>query len=99
MTCREIAWQVDGFLKTLDRRLSTWEDEEFTRVLPELRLAFAELSPRETSEVADCVSKHIGETLEDLVRTDMNEGDLLLALDLNRKLKESLIRDGLVGRD
>ena len=55
-----------------------WDDAEFTRVLPELRLAFAELSPRETAEVADCISKHTGETLDDLVRTDLSEADLLL---------------------
>lgn len=49
---REIAWNVPRLLDRIDIVLGAWSIEEFTRALPELRLAFADLTPSETDKVA-----------------------------------------------
>lgn len=56
MTAREAAWQEHSLLVELDRRLTGWDQATFVRHLPELRLAFADLTPVETDRVAKLVA-------------------------------------------
>src|SRR5262249_37655199 len=68
---REVAWQVAGVVNALDTRFGGWDDESFLGVLPELRLAFADLTPREIARVADAVAGLHGGELTGLVRHDL----------------------------
>ncbi len=52
---REVAWQLPQLLESLDHQLKQWSDDDFLQVLPELRLAFADLLPRETDRVSQLV--------------------------------------------
>lgn len=54
---REIAWQSAEVLRAVDRLLLEWSEEEFIEALPELRLAFADLTPRETDKVGAAVAQ------------------------------------------
>ncbi|MFI5729633.1 DUF5682 family protein [Kribbella sp. NPDC051587] len=56
LTAREAAWQEERLLAELDRRLTEWDRATFVRHLPELRLAFADLTPVETDRVAKVVA-------------------------------------------
>ncbi len=95
-TAREVAWQVVGVVEAIDAQFGGWDDESFLNVLPELRLAFADLTPREIARVADAVAGMHGSELTGLVRYDLSEKDALLAVEVTRLVRESLAADGLV---
>ena len=95
-TAREVAWHVGEILESLNAQFSDWNEETFLQVLPDLRLAFADLTPREIANVADKVAQLHGQSdLGDLVHTDLTEVDLEFGLQLNRRVRQSLIADGL----
>ncbi|HEV2863315.1 MAG TPA: DUF5682 family protein [Pyrinomonadaceae bacterium] len=95
-TCREASWSLKGVLESIDRRLSGWGEEEFLRALPELRLAFADLTPRETDRVAQGVAALYGrQHLGGLYTPQVSESDVLLGVRVDRLMRESLDRDGL----
>jgi hypothetical protein len=95
-TAREVAWQVRGVIEAIDARFGGWDEESFLGVLPELRVAFADLTPREIARVADAVAGMHGTELTGLVRHDLSEEDVLLASQLTRLVRDSLKADGLV---
>jgi hypothetical protein len=64
--------------------------------LPELRLAFAEMTPRETDRIAEAVAQlHGGRSLGNLVSTDVGEAEVIANLALSRQLATLLSADGL----
>jgi hypothetical protein len=95
-TAREIAWQLAGFIRVLNEQFESWDQETFLSALPELRLAFADLTPREIVQVADRVTEvHGGSSLGELVFSDLQESDVTLALRLSEAVRASLAADGL----
>ena len=69
-------------------------------MLPELRLAFADLTPRECDQVARCVSQLAGEPgavalLAAVELEGFNEQDLLRGVAVNRHVLELLRQDSL----
>jgi hypothetical protein len=95
-TCREMAWTVSELLAAIDEQLAVWDEEDFLRILPDLRLAFADLTPRETDKIAAAVARLSGENdLGDLTHHQLTEKDLQLGLLLNQQLVKGLEADGL----
>jgi hypothetical protein len=94
-TCREASWGLKGLLESIDRRLGGWDEEQFLRALPELRLAFSDLTPRETDRVAQGVAALRGQALGRLYAPHVSEADVLLGAGADRLMRESLERDGL----
>jgi hypothetical protein len=95
-TARSVLWQVPEVLASLHEVLRQWEEEHFIRQLPNLRLAFADLTPRECDRVARAVAVHAGaEELTLTTQTEFAEADLVRALEVNRLVAEALKRDGL----
>jgi hypothetical protein len=95
-TSREVAWQVTELMRGLDSLFGDWSEETFLSVLPELRLAFADLTPREISRVAEHVAgMHNQLSLGELVHSDLHEGDVRLSLEINRVVQQSLQNDGV----
>jgi hypothetical protein len=95
-TCREAAWQNLQLIQSLDEIIAHWEESEFVSALPSLRLALADLTPRETDKVAARVASLYGEhDLGELVEFRISEGEL----EFNRRLTEvvlkTLAHDGL----
>jgi len=95
-TAREAAWQVSGLVEELDRRLISWDEPTFLRALPDLRLAFAGLTPRETDRVAEIVAALHGGVRPDVgVRHDVDEHTVAANLALSQLVAEAVERDGL----
>lgn len=95
-TAREATWQASGLLEELDGRLNGWDQPTFLRALPDLRLAFADLTPRETDRVAGVVAALHGGARPDVgVRHDIDEQAMAANLALSQLVAEALERDGL----
>jgi len=93
---REAAWQLAELLEALDTLLASWDEKTFIEALPEMRLAFAELTPRETDRVGETVAGLHGEKhLGDLVNYDVGEAQLVANLNLSKTLLAILEADGL----
>ena len=93
---REAAWQLAELLRALDVLLASWEEATFIEALPEMRLAFAELTPRETDRVGEAVAALHGEKrLGDLVNYDVGEARLKANIALSQTLLAVLQADGL----
>jgi hypothetical protein len=95
-TNRPCLWQVPALLERLNSTLCAWDENQFVRVLPELRLAFADLTAHEADRVAQTIAKQIGaQSVPSLRITGAQPEDLLLGTALNRRVEETLARDGL----
>ena len=95
-TCREAAWQNTELLQALDQIISSWDEPEFISALPSLRLALADLTPRETDKVAARVAELHGQTdLGELVQSQVTESELELNRRVTSLVLETLTRDGL----
>lgn len=95
-TARETVWQGSGVVGALDARLVDWDQRMFLAMLPELRLAFAGLTPRETDRVAHAVAElHGGERPDVAVRHDVDARTVQAFAELSRELGDVLVRDGL----
>jgi hypothetical protein len=94
-TAREAAWQQPSLLQVLDRLLANWQETEFVTNLPELRLAFAEMTPKETDRIAEAVAAlHGKEDLGRLVRYDVSAAQVQAHLAVATRLQDVLAADG-----
>lgn len=96
-TAREAMWQEAGLVPALDDRLRGWDEGTFLRHLPDLRLAFASLTPRETDRVADLVAGLHGldDGLGPLVVRDLDEGTVARHLEVAHRARALVEGDGL----
>jgi len=95
-TCREAAWQNLQLIQSLDEIIGGWDEKEFITSLPNLRLALADLTPRETDKVAARVASLYQQThLGDLMQYRTTEGELEFNRRLTELVLETLSRDGL----
>ena len=95
-TARDAAWQQPLLLHALNELLAQWNEPVFVAVLPELRLAFAAMTPKETDRIAESVAGLHGEkNLGSLVNYDVGEQQLTANLALSRTLLDVLGADGL----
>ena len=75
---------------------ANWDDDHFVRLLPLLRLAMADLTPRETDRVAKHVAEMLGtESLQLTSLPDMTVEEMLRAVDVNRLVRATLQAEGL----
>ncbi len=97
-TSCEIAWQVTEVMRALDAQFQLWDEKTFLDLLPELRLAFTALAPRDVARVAEQISNlHNAPSMGELLFTDIDESEVHFALTLNRVVRQSLHADGLGG--
>jgi len=95
-TARETAWQHPALLQSLDTLLQQWGEQAFVACLPELRLAFSSLTPKETDRVAEAVAQlHGAADLGRLVDYRLDEAQVQANLALSLTLREVLAADGL----
>jgi hypothetical protein len=95
-TAREVAWQQSTILGVLDGLISQWDESAFVASLPELRLAFAGMTPKETDRIAEAVAQlHGVETLGRLVSYDLSAEQLQSNLILSRTVHEIITAEGL----
>ncbi len=95
-TAREAAWQQPRLLEVLDGLFGEWSEEAFVANLPELRLAFAAMTPKETDRIADAVAAlHGDEHLGPLVHDDVDAAAVQAQLELSQRVAAILTGDGL----
>ena len=95
-TAREAAWQQPALLGVLDGLLQRWGEDTFVALLPELRLAFAGMTPKETDRIAGSVAAlHGASELGPLVIAGTSPAQLQANLALGLRLAEVLAADGL----
>ena len=83
-------------LAGLHDQLAAWDDDHFIQLLPALRLAFADLTPRECDRVAEAVAALTGESpIRAFDLGGFDETDLLRGAAVNRHVLEVLRQDGL----
>lgn len=93
---RSACWQVPEVVRALHETLEALEEEPFIAVLPHLRLAFADLTPRETDLVARAASALAGGGRIALsAQPGVTEADVVRGLRVDRRVREQLTRDGL----
>ncbi|HKS54614.1 MAG TPA: DUF5682 family protein [Steroidobacteraceae bacterium] len=96
VAAREALWQADGVFAALREIVENVDDGEFMRLLPELRMAFAGLAPRETDRLAAVVARALGtDTLGSLVNYQVSEALVARNLQLSEQIAAILRRDGL----
>jgi hypothetical protein len=80
----------------LDRLLQQWSDRDFLATLPELRLAFAAMTPKETDRIAQAVAQlHGAEGLGRLVHYDLSAEQLNANLAVTQEVIDVLNADDL----
>jgi Family of unknown function (DUF5682) len=95
-TAREVAWQQRDLLRMIDLRLRDWGEDTFVRLLPELRLAFSEMTPKETDRIAEAVAKlNDANDLGKLVHYDLSVEELQVNIAIAQKMREVISSDGL----
>ncbi|MET9314816.1 DUF5682 family protein [Kribbella sp. NPDC003505] len=98
LTAREAAWQEHSLLAELDRRLTGWDQATFVQHLPELRLAFADLTPIETDRVAKLVASLKGlADLGSMTVPSATAEEVHSRLQVSEQARSLLQRDGLGG--
>jgi hypothetical protein len=95
-TARSAIWQVQQILADLHETLAQMPEAQFVHQLPLLRLALADLTPRETDRVAKAVAEYAGVEKLDVARSyAFSSTDMLAGVAIEAQLKSSLERDGL----
>ena len=95
-TARELAWREPALLRAVDGLLNRWNDDEFIERIPRLRMAFAQLTPRETDRVAGVVAGFHGQqTLGSLVHMGFGEAEAVAAARMEGMVRKALEADGL----
>jgi hypothetical protein len=94
--CRELAWRNPALAEVVEKLLAAWSEEEFIQRLPHLRMAFADLTPREADQVAAIVARlHCGEKIGTLHYPEVSEAEMLVAVRVNALVMKALLEDGL----
>lgn len=95
-TARSALWTVPEVIGSLHEQLRSWDEDHFIGLVPDLRLAFADLTPRECDRVAEAVMGLTGDSpLRIRELEGFDEADLLQGVALERHVREVLTRDGL----
>ncbi|QEH32656.1 hypothetical protein OJF2_11350 [Aquisphaera giovannonii] len=96
-SARSVLWLVPEVLDQLHEVIRSWDEDRFVAALPELRLAFSDLTPRECDQVAQRVVGVAGSagSLSASGPDGFGEADLLRGVAVNRLVLDVLREDGL----
>ena len=90
-TCREVAWRSAELLRRIDTLLRSWDESDFVNAVPDLRMAFTYLTPRETDRVAGLVANlHGTKDLGNLIHRDVNQRQVAFNVKLSHAVSQWL---------
>ncbi len=93
---RSACWQIPEVVRALHETLASLDEGAFIELLPHLRLAYADLTPRETDLVACAVAEVAGVTrIPTSAPPGITQADVLRGLRLDQRVRDQLTRDGL----
>jgi hypothetical protein len=82
--------------EAVESLFTQWDEAEFLHRLPHLRLAWSDLTPRETDQVAAQVAQRHGVEQRILTSTSsFSEAEAMHALDVFARVESALQEDGL----
>jgi hypothetical protein len=94
-TSRSVCWREPSVLGAVHTTLARIGEGAFIAVLPHLRLAFSDLTPRETDAVAAAVAASAGvSALIPTASMDFTEAEMMLGLSTDALVGKVLERDG-----
>jgi hypothetical protein len=95
-SARSVLWLVPDVLTKIHEVLRAWDEDRFFELLPLLRLALADLTPRETDRVAKGVAAMLGtESLNVSNSHGITADEMLRGVEINRLVRSALSADGL----
>ncbi|URZ00393.1 DUF5682 family protein [Clostridium felsineum] len=96
-TARDLVFVESSILKAIDKFLNTVTDEEFFKIMPELRLAFSYFIPREIDEIGEKVAgicninkKHF-DSLEDVSSDILKLGSYIDVYAMDKMKEEGFL--------
>lgn len=96
-TAPELALRLPLLIDSLNRYLAAWDEQQFIGILPELRFAFSQLTPKQNADVASYIANITQSNAQDLTlhQVEFSDTQLLAALHLDQQLQQSLTAQGL----
>ncbi len=95
-SARNVLWQAPEAIHSIHEVLREWDEEQFVRQLPHLRLAFAGLTPRECDQVARLAAREGGVAfLTVIASSEYSSAEMIRGAQVNHRVLEGLKRDGL----
>lgn len=96
-TARDVVLSEEKMIIGIDNVLKNINEEDFLRLLPELRLSFSFFSPNEIDQIGKYISEHYGISERKLFNVDaVNPEELNLAVELDKFGKEALRELGVL---
>ncbi|MBL0866803.1 4-aminobutyrate aminotransferase [Pectobacterium carotovorum] len=94
----ELIIKTPRLVDELNALMSQWDDDRFLHVLPDLRFAFSQLTPKQNATLANYIAEQCGfsEPEMHLWQTDFTEQEMLQTMQLNQKLKQQLAENDLL---
>ncbi|VEB69883.1 Uncharacterised protein [Providencia rustigianii] len=98
-TAPELVVRLPLLIELLNQLLSQWDDNRFIQVLPDLRFAFSQLTPKQNANMARVVAQKLSIETHDLTlhQAQFNQQQLLQAMELEQKIQQQLADQGLTG--
>lgn len=98
-TAPELVVRLPLLIELLNQLLSQWDDNRFIQVLPDLRFAFSQLTPKQNANMARVVAQKLSIETHDLTlhQAQFNQQQLLQAMELEQKIQQQLADQGLIG--
>lgn len=93
----ELVIRMPLLVDSLNQLLAQWDEQRFIQVLPDLRFAFSQLTPKQNAQMANYVAQELAITAQELTlhQTTFSEKQLLDALKIEQKLQAKLTEQGL----
>lgn len=92
---RSVCWIEPSVLDAVHETLVTISEEQFFSMLPHLRLAFSNLTPKECDRIAQEAAKRCGvSALQPIRTTQIKEADILLGARIYKRVSEIFHQDG-----
>ena len=81
----------------LNHLIASWDNDTFIALLPDLRLAFTQLKPMQTNELAQQISDLYGVSSMEVThyQGQLSEADMMQGVTLNQQLEKILAEHGL----
>lgn len=96
-TARDTVFYDDEFIKGIDHVIRNMQEEDFMKILPDLRLSFSFFTPNEINEIAETVSEVYSATKEGILKAEaISPEEIRLGTELDSLVVGAFKRWGLM---
>lgn len=96
-TAPELILRIPLLIDMLNQLLSEWDEGRFSQVLPDLRFAFSQLTPKQNAQMAQYIAQDLAIEAKELTlhQSEFNEQQMMQAIQLEQQLQSQLVELGL----